>query len=199
MDSSVTADPSKATRDQGGKAQRGIALTTDPGSGVATDLAVARDKLKTELRELDDRLGAIVDVYEEKPKAIDAGGPGAASSAADVEAMITVVYRVMKTRVYAEDSPLRADIDMWVAFREQKDEFIDFYKSALRALETYQEVLRVHGLMKTDAGPRPGRGGLERVRRDKRIQVAERDGCIEAVSDFHAKFSAMLTVLSFAD
>ena len=101
----------------------------------------------------------------------------------------------MKTRVYAEDSPLRADHDVWAAFEEQKDEFIGFYKAALTALEIYREVLQTYSLVNTAAGPRPQRGDLKRIQRDKQVQVAERTGCIEAVGDFHGKFSGMLTIL----
>ena len=40
----------------------------------------------------------------------------------------------------------------------------------------------------------PQPGDLERIRRDKRVHVEERDACLKAFSDFQDKFSAMLAV-----
>ena len=141
----------------------------------------------------------MVEVYREKPSTLDSSVLDATYGDADVEATITEAYRVMKTRVYTKNSPLRADNDVWEAFNEQKDEFIGFYRSALRALETYKEVLAAYSLLKCESQLRPQHGGLERIRQDKHAQVEERDWCIEAVSDFHGKFSAMLTVLYAID
>ena len=172
-----------------------MALANDPGSGAAADQQVARGKLEDELRGLDEQLRGMLDEYEENPSAIDSGMLSVTRRAMDVQAAITDAYRIMKTRVYAEDSPLRTDHDLWSAFEEQKDEFIGFYKSALTALEIYREVLWTYSLVKTAAEPGPQRGDLKRIQQDKQIQVAERAGCIEAVSDFHGKFSAMLTIL----
>jgi hypothetical protein len=137
----------------------------------------------------------MLEVYEENPSAIDSGLLSTVGRAVDVRAAVTDAYRIMKTQVYAEDSPLRADHDVWAAFEEQKDEFIGFYKSALTALEIYREVLQTYSLVNTAAEPRPQRGDLKRIQQDKQVQVAERTRCIEAVGDFHGKFSAMLTIL----
>jgi len=172
-----------------------MALAGDPGRATAADQQVARGKLEDELRGLDERLQSMLDAYEENPSVIDSGLLNVTGCAVDVKAAITDAYRIMKIQVYAEDSPLRTDHDVWPAFVEQKDEFIGFYKSALTALEIYREVLRTYSLMKTDAEPGPQRGDLKRIQQDKQVQVAERAGCIEAVSDFHEKFSAMLTIL----
>ena len=56
----------------------------------------------------------------------------------------------MRSRVDAEESSLRADRDVWDAFKEQRSEFIFFYRSALRELETYKEVLMAYRQMKDD-------------------------------------------------
>lgn len=152
-------------------------------------------ELKDELRGIEERLRAMLDVYEENPEAIDSGLLSTADRAVDVRAAVIDAYRTMKTRMYAEDSPLRADSDLWAAFEEQKDEFIGFYRSALIALEIYREVLETYGLVNMAAEPRPQRGDLKRIQQDKQVQVAERTGCIDAVGDFHGKFSAMLTIL----
>ncbi len=172
-----------------------MALAGDPGSTAAADQQAARSKLEDELRSLDERLRVMLDAYEENPSAIDSGLLSVTDRAVDVEAAIIDAYRIMKTRVYAEDGPLHADHDVWAAFEEQKDEFIGFYKSALTALEIYREVLRTYSLLKATAEPQPQRGDLKWIQQDKQVQVAERAGCIEAVSDLHGKFSAMLTVL----
>ena len=170
--------------------------TDDPYSTVAAGQADARHKLNDELLQISERLSVMVDAYEEKPSTIDIDILNATDCTVDIEAAITKVYRVMKTRVYAEDSPLRADEDVWEAFKEQQDEFIVFYKSALKALDIYKEVLQAYSLVQGKARRRPRHGHLERIRQDKHAHVAERAGCIEAVNDFHSKFSAMLTVLS---
>ena len=137
----------------------------------------------------------MVDAYEEKPYVIDTDVLNATDHASDIEIMVTEAYRIMKARVYAEDSPLRIDNDLWEASQEQKDEFVGFYKSALMALESYREVLRAYCFLKCESGPRLQRGDLERIREDERAQVKDRTVCIEAVSDFQGKFSATLAVL----
>lgn len=147
------------------------------------------------LCSIEQQLRAMLDVYEENPSAIDGGLLSNTDRAVDVRASVVDAYRIMKTQVYAEDSPLRADHDVWTAFSEQQDEFTGFYKSALTALEIYREVLQTYSLVNAAAKPRPKRGDLKQVRQDKQVQVAERTGCIEAVGDFYGKFSAMLTIL----
>jgi hypothetical protein len=170
-------------------------LAADTRSGGAGDQRAAPGELKDALRGMEERLRAMLEVYEENPSAIDSGLLSTTGRAVDVRAAVIDAYRVMKAQVYAEDSPLRADHDVWAAFEEQKDEFIGFYKSALIALEIYREVLQTYSLVNTAAEPRPQRGDLKRIQQDKQVQVAERTGCIEAVGDFHGKFSAMLTIL----
>lgn len=153
----------------------------------------ARRRLDDELRETAALLQVLVDAYQERPSELDRCLLGIADHALDVEATITEIYRLVKKRVYAEDSSLRADSEVWEAFSGEKDEFFDFYKAALKALETYKAVLHAYALMNDD-GSRPRRGDLERIRQDRRALVEERDLCIEAVSHFHGKFSGMLTV-----
>ena len=137
----------------------------------------------------------MVDAYQEEPGIIDGDVLNDTEYASDIETIIIKVYRIMKTHVYADDSPLRVDDDLWEASREQKDEFTDFYKSARMALVMYREVLRAYSLLKGEAGPRRQHGDLERIRQDEHAQVAERARCIEAISDFHGKFSATISVL----
>jgi hypothetical protein len=170
--------------------------TGDPYSTVAAGQADARRKLSEELLQISEWLSIVVDAYEEKPSTIDIDILNTTDCAVDIKGAITKVYRVMKTRVYTVDSPLRADEDVWEAFKEQQDEFIGFYKSALKALDIYKDVLQAYSLVRGKARRRPRHGHLERIRQDKHAHVAERAGCIEAVSDFYSKFSAMLTVLS---
>jgi hypothetical protein len=167
--------------------------TGDPHSSVAADQLDDRHKLNSELRAIDDRLRAMVDAYQEKPSAIDGDVLHATSRDVGIEATITETYRMMKVRVYANDSFLQVDKDLRDAFKEQEHEFVGFYKAAIKALETYAEVLETYRLVRREAETR--RGDLERIRQDKHAQVEERDVCIEAISDFHGKFSAMLTVL----
>jgi len=172
-----------------------MASARDSGRDAIADYPDVRYKLNDELHELDARLQTMVDAYQEKPSVIDNAILDNTSYAVDVDRVITEVYQIMKTRIYAQDSPLRADTDVWEAFKEQKDEFIDFYKSALRALETYREVLQAYNLMNREASPLLQRGDLERIRQDKRTHVEERERCIKAISEFHGKFSAMLVIL----
>src|SRR5215813_1298452 len=176
-----------------------MASTANPGGGLAVSKAGACRKLNDDLREIDERLQAMIDTYHEKPSLIDGDVLNATDHVSDIEVTITEVYRIMKTRVYAENSPLRVDDDLWEASREQKDEFISFYKSALMALETYREVLRAYNFMKDEAGLKPERGDLERIRQDEHTQVNERAECIGAITDFQGKFSATITVLCSID
>jgi hypothetical protein len=178
-----------------GRGAQGGELADDPRSDGVRDQQAGLAELKNELRGIEERLRAMLDVYEENPSVIDSGLLSTTDRAVDVRAAVFDVYRTMKTRVYAEDSPLRADHDAWAAFIEQKDEFIGFYKSALTALEIYREVLQTYSLVNMAAEPRPLRGDLKQIQQDKQVQVAERTGCIESVGDFHGKFSAMLTIL----
>src|SRR5215813_5769535 len=158
-----------------------MAPTGDLGTGIALDQANAR-QLHVDLREVDERLRAMVEAYLENPSAIDSCFLNGTNRAVDVKATITEAYRIMKTRVYAEDSLLRADNDVWEAFEEQKEEFVGFYRSALKALEIYREVLQAYNLVQREAVREPQRGEIERLRQDKRAHVEERDACIDAVS-----------------
>lgn len=173
-----------------------VGLARDPSSTrVAERELDARNKLCGELREVDQRLRAMLDDYQEKPSRIDCGILTATDRATGIGSVIGDIYWIMKGRVYAEDSPLQVDGGMWEAFKEQEDEFLDFYKVALNALETYTQVLRVYNFVIGKAERQPELGVLERIRRDEHAHVEERDQCIEAISDFHGKFSAMLAIL----
>ena len=73
----------------------------------------------------------MLNVYEENPTAIDSGLLSTTGRAVDVRAADFGAYRTMKTRVYAEDSPLRADHDVWAAIRRAEGRIHGFYKSTL--------------------------------------------------------------------
>jgi hypothetical protein len=171
-----------------------IASVRQPAGGVMAGHADA-DNVKIELLGLGEQLKALVDTYVEKPGVIDVDVLNTTSQAVDIEAMITKVYRVMKSGVFTEESPLRQDADLWQAFREQQDEFLQFYKHALNAVEVHKEVLRYYRLVKDEARLRLRQGDLEGMRQDNRAYLAERDECITAVSNFSGKFSAMLIAL----
>jgi hypothetical protein len=154
-----------------------------------------REKLNEELREIDERLQSMLEMYQEKPSVIDRDVLEADNRARNVEVTVTDVYHIMRTRVYSDDCPLKAEIEIWEAFNEQKDEFLYFYRSALKAIESYKEVMRVNSLINSGGRRRSQRGDLERVRQDEHSRIAERFKCIDAVDEFRSKFSAMLTVL----
>lgn len=172
-----------------------MALARRPAGGVVAGQADA-DNVKTELLGLGEQLKARIDIYEERPSVIDSDILGTTDGAADVEAMITKIYRTMKRQVFADESPLRVDTDFWEAFREQQDEFMEFYRSALNAVEVHKEVLQYYQLVKSEARQRLRHGDLEGIRQDNYAYVAGRDECIAAVGHFSGKFSAMLIVLS---
>jgi len=180
--------------DSNGRAPGELASARRSAEGVTAGHPDAGN-VKIELLGLGQQLEALIDRYEEKPSVIDVGFLDTAGRAGDVEAMITEIYRVMRNRVFADESPLRVDADLWRAFREQQDEFLEFYKYALNAVEVHKEMLRHYRLVKDEARLRPRHGDLEGVRQDSRAYMAERDECITAVSNFSAKFSAMLVVL----
>ena len=163
-------------------------------AGVSAGRAGVRS-LKDELLKLDERLRELVDAFEEEPSAIDSGVLGNNSCSGEVETAIMGVYRLVKGRVFSEESPLRVDDEVWEAFKEQQDEFMEFYRCASRAVEIHKEILQYYGLVKDVARLRPRHGDLKRIRRDKCAYMTERDECIAAVSNFFDKFSAMLTAL----
>lgn len=151
------------------------------------------------LRTLNEELGVMVDACRDEPSDIDSYVLDYAGHTVNVAATIYQIYRIMKAGVFAEDCQMRQDGELWEAFREQQNEFLGFYRSALAAIEIYQEVLQAYTLIKDNSKLRPGYGDLESIRQDKRAHVMERADCIEAVSNFHGKFSAMLSILPSAD
>ena len=159
--------------------------------GASTD---ADREVREELVEADERLRALVSALENKPSSIDAA-TNTADGAVSAEAAVIGTFRLLRTRVYTEASPLRSEVDIWEAFRGQEKEFAYFYRSALTALETYREVLHAYEAIKRNSPPlQPG--DLDRIRRDKHVYIEERDACIQALTHFQGKFSAMLAVLS---
>jgi hypothetical protein len=156
----------------------------------------ARQKLDLEhdLGECEKRLQAMVDKYKFDPKTIDSG-LDAQSAEFNIEDTVREAYRLMSSRVYAEDNPLQLDDNLKKASKAQEDEFDEFYNNAVKALENYREVLDNYKLMKGSAPPRPERGELGRIKDDVHVLTDERDSCIKAIKNFHGKFSAMLRAL----
>jgi hypothetical protein len=160
---------------------------------TAPATADTNQQIGAELRKADERLRAMIRRYQESPRILDGVILAADDRDTSVEAAVIRTFRLLQARVYPEDSPLRADHDVWEAFREQRDEFADFYRSALTALESYREVLEAYRAVKRTPAPLQ-RGDLERIQRDKHVHVKERDACLAALRDFQGKFSAMLAV-----
>jgi hypothetical protein len=148
--------------------------------------------LKDGFLEIYDRLRIMVDEYEEEPETIDSGVLKPANVTVDVAATIKTVYQLMKTRVHAEDSPLRANADVWEALQEQWDEFISRYRSARSALIAFNKVLEANNSIQSVPLPR---GDLEKISRDEHALGKERDACIDAVTNFYGKFAAMFNEL----
>jgi hypothetical protein len=161
---------------------------------TASALAGTARQVGVDLRRANERLGAMIHLYQHNPRTLDDAVLAADDQDASVEATVIGTFRLLQARVYPEDSPLRADQDVWEAFREQRDEFTDFYRSALTALESYREVLEAYRKVKRTQAPLR-RGDLERIQRDKHVHVQERDACLAALREFRGKFSAMLAVL----
>lgn len=148
-----------------------------------------------ELLGLDERLRGLIFLFDEAPSAIDNELLNAGRLAVGVEAVLTQVYRAMKDKVFSEKSPVRVDADLWEALREQRDEFVGFYRSALNAVELHKELHQHFTLVKNQTQSRLQHGDLSAVRQDKQAYLEERDECITAISNFYGKFSAMLAEL----
>ncbi|HEY6496863.1 MAG TPA: hypothetical protein VIZ43_26605 [Trebonia sp.] len=161
---------------------------------TAPALADTAKQTRAELRRADERLGAMIHLYQQSPRTLDDAVLAADDQDANVEAAVIGTFVLLQARVYPDDSPLRADRDVWQAFREQRDEFADFHRSALTALESYREILEAYRTVKRSRTPLR-RGDLERIKRDKHVHVEERDACLAALREFQGKFSAMLAVL----
>ncbi len=153
-------------------------------------------QLNYELRECAERLRLLVAAYEGNPSALDGDTLYRPEGAENAETAVTDIYRIMKEKVFSESSPLQAERNLWEVFRQQEEEFVSFYETAVMALEVYAEVLRVYRQLCLDTRLQPQHGELERICEDSYVHVQERRKCIEAVRNFWAKFSAMLTVLS---
>jgi hypothetical protein len=177
-----------------GRVPREMTPTGEIDGGATSGRADAHN-VKEELLRLDEWLKALVDTFEERPSAIDGGVLRSTTRTVDVEAAITEVYRTLKSGVFTAESPLRGDNDLWEAFREQREEFIEFYKRALNAVETHKEVLLYFTLVKDEARSRSRHGDLGAMLQDKQAYLEERDACITAFSNFYGKFSAMLADL----
>jgi hypothetical protein len=158
-----------------------------PFRGSGADPADGRSRTVRELRVLDRHLAEMVDRSEEQPRMVDEFILGASGNGPDAEGLITDIYRIMKTEVYAEDSFLQGS-DVGESLNDQKGEFTGLYRSALRHLETYGLMLQ-----------RQRRDDSEWIRKNYPALLEERDACIAAISDFRTLFSAMLWTLSSYD
>lgn len=167
-------------------------MTSAPGPNNGAAAADARHNLRQEFCEIDERLHAMVDEYDEEPDAID-NGVNTDDVSADVEMAIIEAYKMMRTRVFAEDSPLRTDdAAKWNAFQIQKHQLATSYRSARQALKEFREGLQAHNLLRK----KPlSHGSLDRFLRDGRVLGVERGKCIDAVTNFYGVFSGMLTLL----
>jgi hypothetical protein len=150
---------------------------------------------RAELWAAREHLQTRISTYREQPHAIDDAVLAADDGSLSVEVVIVGAYRLLGDLVYTSGSPLGANQELREAFRQQEEELVDFYWSALTAVEAYREVLVAYRALKYGCTPAQ-RGGLERIRRDKRVQLEERVACLAALTDFHNKFSAMLAVLN---
>jgi hypothetical protein len=158
---------------------------------VSADEVYAYQELSNELHGLDEHLRAMVDVYEETPRLLDDGQFDVAAA----EIAVSMISRTMRSRVYTDNSPLRANQDVWDAFKEHKREFIFFHRSVIIELETYNRVLTAYRRICDDFALLPRSGHLENFRRDTQTLAEAREACVEAISNFHGKFSAMLAIL----
>lgn len=167
-------------------------MTSAPGPNNGAAAADARHNLREDFHEIYERLHAMVDEYDDEPDSID-NGILTDDVTANVEAAIIEAYKMMKTRVFAEDSPLRSDdVAKWNAFQNQKNELATSYRSARQALKEFSEGLQAYDLLRL----RPlSHGSLDRFLRDGRVLGEERSKCIDAVARFYGVFSGMLTVL----
>jgi hypothetical protein len=178
-----------ATRDERGVREE---MTSAPGPNNGAAAADARHNLREEFHEIYERLYAMVDEYDDDPDSID-NGILTDDVTVNVEVAIIEAYKMIKTRVFAEDSPLRTDdAAMWTAFQSQKDELATSYRSARQALKEFREGLQAHGLLRK----KPlSHGSLDRFLRDGHVLGVERSKCIDAVAKFYGVFSGMLTLL----
>lgn len=173
-------------------------MLTTAHPGLVAAAANQRDgyeEMARQLRTVAMMLNAMVENYEASPQSLDGVISVAGGEVGHVETVIMRAYELMKHQVLGEESPLRANPEVWASFQEQQPEFISFFGSARIALEMYSEILRMYQQVSRQAayGARPGE--LDGVRQDKHVQVEERWRCITAVREFSGKFTAMLAVL----
>lgn len=164
------------------------ALNPDSG-GAAPD---PYHGLREEFREISDRLHEMVDEYDDEPSSIVGGILAEDDDEANVISAVKQAYRLMKARINAPDSPLRADIGVWDAFAGQLEELSAVHGKAIDELENFQEDLQSYGIVK---GELRSRGEPGKLAENERVFRDERRRCIDAVTDFYKKFSGMLTGL----
>jgi len=115
----------------------------------------------------------------------------AANMVIDIKDRIIHIYQIVKTRVFAEDSPLREDE---IAASESREAFTHFFRETLRALETYAEMLRAYNNLR-DFSQEPQSGNLEKIRQDLYTLSHQREQCGELIDEFRHQLSGLLTIL----
>lgn len=115
----------------------------------------------------------------------------AADMVIDIKDRIIHIYQIVKTRVFAEDRPLRENE---IAAQELREVFTDYFREALRALETYAEMLRAYNTVR-DFSQEPQSGNLEKMRQDLHALSRQRDECGELIDLFRRQLSGLLTIL----
>jgi hypothetical protein len=175
---------------------RSVIRPACPGREMREATSEARQAVIDELYRVTGRLHAMVAAYEERPRTFDDDMLKAAGSATMVEKLIAEIYSIMQAGIFVEDSPLRSCEDEWIAFMEHHEELRFFHRSALNAVEYYQEVLQTYALVKQIVRRCPGPDSSARIWEDKRIQLSERESCIEAVANLERKLSAMLIIFA---
>ena len=148
-----------------------------------------------ELLSVADRLQSMVDYYCGQPSAVDRILLEADTIEADPQEVMIAAYQMVAVRMCADDSPLRRNQDIWDAFNAQQREFFEFYTAAFNSVEIYKELLALYRSHYDTAERQPYGGQLDRIRQEKYICIEERSKCITAISEFHSKLSAMLSVL----
>jgi hypothetical protein len=161
------------------------------------EMAVASpysDLVRT-LRSFDRHFRANLESYEEIPRTLDEALANVAENAVNPEELLEELHCLMRTSVFADHSPLRANPSVWDAFKQQHDEFICFYRPARHGLEIYAEVLRAYSRSRLVKKESLQHGYIERICQEKSTQVLTRNRCIESIRHLSDKFSAMITVL----
>jgi hypothetical protein len=106
---------------------------------------------------------------------------------ADIKDRITHIYRIIKTRVFTEDS--RRGVD-----KALEHHFTDLSREALMALTTYGEMLEEYDAAR-NLQQEPRSGNLEKLRQDLSALAKQGGECAVLVSGFRHMLSGLLDTL----